>query len=172
MLVIRCQFNPKSEFIPIIQQEMYKANVYRNQLMQRYLQRLQRYRELRIEHFPDCQPLLEQVQTLQAKFVELRKEYNGVARDQRTGHPLTAEIKSTALALKEARKALKAYLQPREKEALKKGQDEFKARFQATGASSPHAKRQARINILKQMFTEPEWPAFWKATRYLEEQYI
>src|SRR5690606_1724524 len=127
----------------------------------------QRYRELRIEHFPECKPLLEQVQALNAKLEELRKGYNGVPRDQREKHPLTAEIKDTVTALKEARKALKAYLQPREKEALKKGQDEFKARFKATGASSPHAKRQARIHILQQMFTEPEWPAFWKASRYL-----
>src|SRR5690606_6031603 len=104
MLVIRCQFNPKSEFIPIIQQEMYKANVYRNQLMERYLQRLQRYRELRIEHFPECKPLLEQVQALNAKLEELRKGYNGVPRDQREKHPRTAEIKDTVTALKEARK--------------------------------------------------------------------
>lgn len=171
MLVVTCHLKPRPEFYAAIHEQSWKANQYRNKLMELYLGKIRRYRELRFESFPELRELFVKCDELKKRLEAERLELSKVLRAERDGHPKTQEVKAIRSELKAARDALSSALKAQEKQALAPANAEFKRRFGELSDKSPHGKAKGRKAILAQMFVE-DWPEFWKEVQKLDAQYL
>ncbi len=171
MLVVTCHLKPRPEFYAAIHEQSWKAHQYRNKLMELYLGKIRRYRELRFEFFPELRELFVKCDELEKRLEAERLELSKVLRAERDDHPKTQEVKAIRSELNAARKTLSDLLKEKEKQVLAPANAEFKRRFGELLDKSPHGKAKGRKAILAQMFSE-DWPEFWKEVQRLDAQYL
>lgn len=153
----------------LFDQQLSRAHAYYNKLIEIERARRDEFRRLRSENvaFDALErrylALAEEVEKARA---ELRTKRQGARK--RVQDPeakaridlLKEQRKEAAKALKEARATVAAELKVPDQERRRR----IEARLVEIGKSGPRIREKVNVEVLDAMLSEPQWPAFWKAS--------